>query len=64
MLLRKTQVAPLQFHSSLGFDSWDASGVLTLSFIFGSLFWSLMASLTGKTVDLNHVTLIPGLVDA
>ena len=31
-LLRRTQVVPLQFHSCLGFDVWDASGVLKLVF--------------------------------
>ena len=34
-LLRRTQVGPLQLYSSLDFDSWDASVVLTLVFIYG-----------------------------
>ena len=34
-LPRRTQVDPLYFHSCLGFDSWDASGVLTLSSMYG-----------------------------
>ena len=73
-MLRRTQVGrkslgtrlgPLHFHSFLDFDSWDASGVLTLSY---SKQWrpvrSLTATLTGKTVDLDHVSLITCLKDA
>ena len=48
------QVGP--FHSCLGFDSWNASGVLRP-------IRSLTASLTGKMVGLDHVS-IPGLVDS
>ena len=52
--------------ASLDFNSWDASVVLTLV-IYGKKWcpiWSLIASLTGKTIDLEHVSLIHGLTDS
>ena len=65
-LLRRTQVGPLQFHSSLDFDSWDGSGVLTLVFMYGKK-WrpvrSLTATLTGKTAELVLLLLFPCLMD-
>ena len=67
MLLKRTQVGPLQFHNCLGFDSWDASGVLTSCFIYGKEWRAirrLKALFTWKTADLDHAIIIPGLVDA
>ena len=64
---KRTQVGPLQFHSCLGFDSWDASGVLTLVFTFGKKWHPirrLTATLIGKTAELVDLLLFPCLTDA
>ena len=58
---------PVQLYSCLACDSWEASGILTSCFIYCEKLdpiRSLMASLAGKTVDFDHVILIPGPTDS
>ena len=58
---------PVQLYSCLACDSWEASDILTSCFIYGEKWHpirSLMASLTEKTVDFDHVSLIPGPTDS